>query len=379
MASAKTLAAYAVEADKKVHRAQSRFPELRPLEALFRYVGHYPQKLTPNTVGLWRQQMRVAVARVAGDDLRCFTARQVEDFIGVMDDAVAGLKGRPSEPRTSTKKWKSPSKSAVVKVFERLKQRALALNRMRMAATALYCVLMPRLGGRPVELVGARVDGSRLIFDNAKRAADQVPVRSIDISGWDLHYRVALAALIDFTSMEVSDVGYEAWHKAMAETLARACQSVSVPRIAPSSFRHTALSTWSAAGFSIDEIARLAGHFSKRSPSYYIRTASAWGPEDVIVKTIESEPAPPPLAETSDVATLFDDIAPMPLPAFKREENDDTQKLIAEQRQRVQQFEEALDRGVEAAKASRREAADFGHTSATVGSGLPARGRSPDR
>nr|WP_314260706.1 hypothetical protein [uncultured Devosia sp.] len=377
MASAKTLAAYALEADKKVHRAQTRFPELRPLEAMFRYVMDYPEKLTPNTVGLWRQQMRVAVAKVASDDHRSFTERQVRNFVSDMDDAVASLKGRPSKPMTATKKWKSPSKVAVVKVFDRLKQRALALNRGRMAATALYCVLMPRLGGRPVELVGARVAGGRLIVPNAKRADGQDPERSIDVSGWDLHYRVALAALIDFTGMEVPDVGYEAWHKIMAETLARACDAVSVPRIAPSSFRHTALSTWAAAGFSIDEIARLAGHFSGRSPSYYIRTASSWGPEDVVVKIIELEPAPPPRAEKSDVANRFDDVAPMPLPPLRPQENDDTKKLIEEQRQRFQQFEDELNRGTEAARASRREAANSGRPDPTVGSGLSPPGRKP--
>ena len=342
MASIETVAAYRAEALKKIRRAKARFPELYALDALFRYVSEYPGTLAPNTVRLWRQQMRVAVAEASRDDPREFSENAVHGFIHAMDEAVDALRGRPTRPRTSTKKRKDPPKSDVVAVFAHLKKRALELHRPRMAATAIYCVLMPRIGGRPVELVGASVRGGSLILPNAKRAVGQATERPIMVHQWDMHHRVALAALIDFVNAEVGDAGYEAWLSMLAEILARACQAAGVPRLAPSSFRHTALSTWAMAGFSIEEIALLAGHFSRRSPSYYIRTASAWSPEDATVTSL----GPAPTQEVEEVkagTSLGFDLEPMPQPNSPPPRADISQRLWNEHRQRMDEQEKSLD------------------------------------
>jgi len=345
MASVHTVAAYRAEALKKIRRAKARFPELYALDALFRYVSEYPGTLASNSVRLWRQQMRIAVIEASRDDPRGFSENAIHGFIHAMDEAVDALRGRPTPPRTSTKKRKDPPKSEVVAVFAHLKKRALELHRPRMAATAIYCVLMPRIGGRPVELVGASVRGGILVLPNAKRAAGQATERPIMVHQWDLHHRVALAALIDFVNVEVGDAGYEAWLSTFAEILARACQAAGVPRLAPSSFRHTALSTWSAAGLSAEEIALLAGHFCRRSASHYIRTASAWGPEDATVA-----PAAPvaPALEVVEVSSDTNlDLESMPQPASPPLRRDTSQKLWSEHRQRVDEQERSLDLVVE--------------------------------
>lgn len=354
MASAETLKRYRDEAVKKIERAQRKFPGLRPLEALFRYVVTYPEKLSSGTVGLWRQTLRIAIANLAEVDPRGFNERQIANFVQSMDEAVNALKGRPSAPRTATKKRKDPPKEEVVKVFGHLKARALKLSRVRMAATAMYCLLMPRLGARPVELVGAKVLGGHLVLPNAKRAIGQDAERALKVSEWHLQHRVALAVLLDIVEAEVSDGGYDAWLSILAETLARACEVVEVRRLAPSSFRHTALSTWSAAGYSVEEIARLAGHFSTRSPAHYIRTASAWGPEDAIVPSTSGPIESLASAETSDRSSgLYFDLSPMPQPPPKIAEQDTSKTLWDDHRRRLEEEARALD----AALASRSELA----------------------
>ncbi|MCF1742061.1 hypothetical protein [Paradevosia shaoguanensis] len=342
MASVETVAAYRTEALKKIRRAKARFPELYALDALFRYVSDYSGTLAPNSVRLWRQQMRIAVTEASRDDPREFSGDAIHGFIHAMDEAVDALKGRPNPPRTSTKKRKDPPKSEVVAVFAHLKKRALELHRPRMAATAIFCVLMSRIGGRPVELVGASVRGSTLILPNAKRAVSQATERPIMVDQWDLHHRVALAALIDLVNSEVGDAGYQAWLSTLAEILARACQAVGVPRLAPSSFRHTALSTWSAAGFSTEEIALLAGHFCRRSPSHYIRTASAWGPEDATVAPLGPAPTPE-VEEVRTDTSLGLDFEPMPQPNSPPPRADISQRLWNEHRQRMDEQEKSLD------------------------------------
>lgn len=184
---------------------------------------------------------------------------------------------------------------------------------------------------------------------NAKRAVDQASYRGLDVRHWHLQHRVALAALLDIVASEVEEGGYEAWLSILAETLARACEAVEVRRLAPSSFRHTALSTWAAAGYTTEEIARLAGHFSRRSPTHYIHTASAWGPEDAIVTP----------AAALDHAVSFDeridksvgqefDLSPMPQPVHIPSAPDASKALWEEYQRRVEDQTRALDEAVAA-------------------------------
>lgn len=353
MASAKTESAYRAEAIRKIERAQARYPHHRPLQALFEYVTRYPDNLTPNTTRLWKQQMKIAVIEVAKKDPSNFSDTQIDSFIETMNQAIERLRGVPEMPRTATKKRKDPSKSEVEKVFGHLKTRALELHRVRMATTAIYCVLMPRLGGRPVELVGATVADGILTFPNAKRASEQTAVRQIDVRQWTPHYRVALAALIDMVNLEVQEGGYEAWLSIIAETLARACQTVGVARLAPSCFRHTALSTWSAAGFSAIEIARLAGHFCERSASHYIKTASAWGPEDANVAAM-APAVPSPAVVKVDSSCTECDFEPMPQPTPARSSADRSQQLQQDYRSAVGEYEKTLYEAVKRTLTVRR-------------------------
>lgn len=338
------------------------YPDLRELEALFRYVKNYPTALTPNTIRLWRQQLRIAVVDVARGDTREFSQRQINEFMLSMDEALDALRGRPDPKRTSSKKKKDPTKPEVIAVFSHLKSRALEWNRARMAATALYCILMPKIGGRPVELVGAEVDQGVLVLRNAKRAPGQKAHRPISVAEWDLQYRVALAALVNFVDQEVDTQGYQAWLSSLAEILARACKSVEVPRLAPSSFRHTALSTWSAAGYSVEEIAALAGHFCRRSPSHYIRTASAWGPEDAVVQSGTLTELTAKTEAEAAVADIGDGAAdvrfePMPQPVAPPSVPDRSGKLWDEYRQRMEEERKSLVERVDRIKNERSSAA----------------------
>jgi hypothetical protein len=188
----------------------------------------------------------------------------------------------------------------VKEVFGHLKITAVRRHRIRSAACALYCLLVPRLGTRPVELTKAWVKGDILFVPSAKQPEDQPAVREIDISNFHPTHREALLALIYIVDRDVETGGYDAWLKRLAEILARACETVKrktgqdIPRLAPSAFRHTAVSTWHAAGYTPEEIAQLVGHRDLRSQDAYKRSSSAWPVTEGLAKPFGQVPHPGP-------------------------------------------------------------------------------------
>jgi integrase len=230
------------------------------------------------TANLYRQYYNAALEYLARRQ-KMESAKTIEHQTRI-EAALARVRGRPPTRNTSSKKVRDARDWMVKAAFGHLKLMALRHDRIRLAATALYCLLQPVLGTRPIELQDARIDGDALIVRNAKRTDGS----SRTLSLVDIHptHRMALLVLLEIIKVENADVGYQRWLKTLAENLARACKAAStkenpIPRLAPSSFRHTAISTWAASGFTVDEIAEMAGHLSLLSARrYYIHEGAAW-------------------------------------------------------------------------------------------------------
>lgn len=261
-------------------QGQARHPDCTPIEALCRHAEDRTEILKASTVRLYKR--RYASAAIAIGRRYDLPHEMIVASTRRIVAALDAITGQPPEPRTSSRKVKDPRDWMVKEVFGHLKIVAVRRHRIRSAACALYCLLVPKLGTRPVELNQAWLEGNTLFVPSAKQPNGQKAVRTIDISDFHPTHREALEALIYIAARDVEAGGYDAWLKRLAETLARACETVkkktgqNIPRLSPSSFRHTAISTWHAAGYTPEEIAELVGHRDLRSQNAYKRTSSAW-------------------------------------------------------------------------------------------------------
>ncbi|QYO77749.1 hypothetical protein [Devosia salina] len=167
--------------------------------------------------------------------------------------------------RTSALKVVDATDEEARTLFIELKRHALAHKRLFAILAALYVLVANHSGFRPIELVGARIEGSRLFLRSAKRRAGMPELRSHDLSPLHADVRVAVALLIDLTPDAMTASQFEDWHKAMAAQMRRACKRVGIRILSPYSFRHVAIATWAKAGLSPAEIAELAGHLSART------------------------------------------------------------------------------------------------------------------
>lgn len=297
-----------------IRYGQQMFPTAEAHEALCRHTETRTDVLRASTVRNYKHRHGAALQWLADQGLLTSTEVEVcRQRIGV---ALERLRGKPQEPRTASKKVKDAQPWMVKVVFGHLQLKSVRYKRVALAVTALYCLVKPKLGTRPVELHTAKVEGDTVVVRNAKRDGDSY--RRLDMSNWDPSHRMALAVLIELTREEIDTDGYDAWLSRIAENLARACKSASrsgahIPRLAPSSFRHTAISTWHAAGFTVEEIAEMAGHLLTSSASrHYIHKSAVWAirHEEMVRPAAVAEP---PMA---DEPLLLDDF---PVPAPKAE------------------------------------------------------------
>ena len=298
-----------------IRAARGTFHDLAGGEALCAHAEARTGTLKGSSVRNYRHRYFAGLEWVAQEDGLPAGARDA--FRRRIEAALERLRGKPEEPRTASKKIKDAPAWMVKAVFGHLQLAAVKYQRMGLAAAALYCLVKPNLGTRPVELHQAVIEGDILVVPNAKR--EDGSNRRLDLSGWDPTHRMALAVLIKLAQAEVDSDGHDAWLGRLAERLARACEAAGrtgdfIPRLAPSSFRHTAISTWHAAGFTVAEIAEMAGHLLTSSASrHYIHKSAAWAVrrEDMVQPAVAVDPA------MEDEPLVMDDF-PVPAPMAEK-------------------------------------------------------------
>lgn len=262
--SIETVADYFVEGRKRLRKAMAKFPQLAPWEALIK-LHEEGGKIRGKTARKYIQED----IRTLGLCLRF--AEQSDLFDSVAErlrSTIDRRRGRP-EKYGSGKKVKDVTEAEAIAAFKQLKSNALAKGYMTDAMVALFVLVAAHSGLRPIEVIGARLEGTVLWLKNAKVKPGLGMMRQMDVKGLPDDVLTAVRLMISLVPDFASRAQYKAWAKDLAEALARACKRAGIRRLSLYSFRHVALATWKKAGMSAPEIAALAGHLSQTSARNY--------------------------------------------------------------------------------------------------------------
>lgn len=329
-----TRASYYREGRVHLKRAVARFPGACPLQALVDDVElplpGADWTLRPATSRRYREDylilvtVLVRVARKAGEPL------EIDPIMKRIEAALRSRRGRPVKPRGSSLRIRNPTDAEAGAAFAHLKTIAQRDRSMSAAAAALYLLVEPRIGLRPIEYCGATIDGTILVIPNAKLSDGQDSSRRIDLSAYTDTVLAAIRALISLMPAPGNPNNFTLWRNAIASSLARASLTAGQRRLSLYSFRHIAVATWEKNGFSAAEIAHLAGHLSTRTArTHYARAGSGWHLE-ALPKPVTAPilPADQPPERSSDEArepdpsTMSDDdfgfdFTPIPVPSAR--------------------------------------------------------------
>lgn len=243
--------------------------------------------------------------------------------------------GSPSRTSASAKKVVDATEAEAAALFVELKRHALKSGNLNAVLAGLFTLVAGHSGFRPIELIGAELNGDILTLNNAKRAKNQEKSRGQDLGQLHADVRKGLDLLIGLIDHDMSRRVFRMWEKCLAEQMRRASKRIGIRVLAPYSFRHIAIATWSKAGLSPSEIARLCGHTSIRTAhTHYARAkvghdrkavAGAVASPDLVREAdIIPEAQPAPGAESAmdvsggrtgaeDLNLYFDDM-PVPRP-----------------------------------------------------------------
>lgn len=288
MASLATEAKYFKDGQRLRNRAETRYPLLPKLDALLTEAGE-DGVLMAATVRRYRPAYGSALDVLSldceSDQMQCALARSE---IRTLLDARRGV---PDTLRTAAAK-NIATKEEAEKTFVALRELAQTSKHPVPIAAALYVFVVPRIALRPIELLGARVVGKKLIVLNAKRRLRQSLERTISLKRFADSFIEALKWLIILAKAGVSlysdpERGFELWRNKLASCLARVSKDVCGDdrRLSLYSFRHIAIATWKAAGYSAATIARLVGHLLLSSAGrYYAPAKAGWVKELVLAE-----------------------------------------------------------------------------------------------
>jgi integrase len=259
-----TVAGYFHEGRKRLDKAMAARPDLPCWEALVELHrrggpirGKSARKYLHEDLRALKFCLRVAGRR-----------ELFEEMSLALRLAIDGRRGRPAKYGAG-KKAKDISEELAIAAFNELKRNALQNKYMTDVLVALFVLVASHSGLRPVELIGAKLFGTTLVLQNAKRRRGLSLTRSQDMSHLPEDVLIAVGLIIALLPTFSSRAHYKAWAKDLAEALARACKRAKIKRLSLYGFRDVALATWKKAGLSGPEIAALAGHVSERSAQHY--------------------------------------------------------------------------------------------------------------
>ena len=196
--------------------------------------------------------------------------------------------GRPAPPRGASRKYKDPTVAELGDVFAHLRAKFVETGDQLDLLLALYIIVMPRIGLRPVEMTWAAWDGNGLYTYTAKRAGR--PKRYIPHEHWPPVYKAALGLFIKLVPRHLDDAQFEKWRNRLASRLARASQwTRTKKRLSLYFARHIAIANWKQAGITPDLIAQLAGHAGLRSQHFYASGRAGYGARYVFLDQGEGE------------------------------------------------------------------------------------------
>lgn len=285
-ASMETRAQYFREGRRLLNRAMVDYPALDPVAAL---IAHQQEAgpLDPSSVLVYRAALRRILSVVLRAQGR---ADEFAALWPLLDAALTARKRRiaQSDKRTSAKKVVDATNAEAAALFSELKRHALKSGNLNAVLAGLFTLVAGHAGFRPIELIGAELDGAILALPNAKRGKSQAARRQQDLGSLHADVRIGLVLLIGLIDHDMSRRRFKMWEKCLAEQIRRACKRIGIRVLAPYSFRHIAIATWSKAGLSPSEIARLCGHVSIRTAHTHYARAKVGHERKAIARAVLS-------------------------------------------------------------------------------------------
>lgn len=217
----------------------------------------------------WRRatvaQYRASLQFGAGEALHAggVSARMAEQLTAVLANGprhkVGGVK------LTSSRKRKTLPDADIDALIASIRLGTHRLDRLLRAYIAFSIIFFPR----PSEWATARIEGSYLLFENAKNTNGRSHgrERSLSISGLDLPSQGLLAQFLrDMTAHATSEGSHAKLMTLLAARLARHSKQAGITRVAPYTLRHLGMAT-AKRFLQIEEVAAAAGHGSSRTAS----------------------------------------------------------------------------------------------------------------
>ncbi len=262
-----TVADYFRQGRVRFKSAIAAWPERDPAEALIKLHEKGDKLLAVTTRRYFEDDRRVLVAylrlRKRAGESETLVARLCQ-AIGrrAINEDNEGNPLPPIRPRTSANKVVDATEYEARTAFNQLKEQALLNRNIHTVMAALFVLVANHSGLRPIELIGAQLDGTMLTVHTAKTGSGIEHLRTQDLS--ELHSDVILAVelMIQLMPPFINRRAFARWRNRLREALRRACLRGNIRELSLYSFRHVAIATWTRAGLGPREIARLAGHFS---------------------------------------------------------------------------------------------------------------------
>jgi hypothetical protein len=250
-------------------------------------------KVLGSTIRRYRPSYKAALIQAGSLDIET-------DYAATLA-ALERRRGRPPEPQGASIKAEDATRDEAEKTFRRLKALVLATGSQSAMAAGLYVLVVPRIGIRPIELLDGEVVGTQLRIKNAKWRPGLAVYRTVSLKRFAPVFIEATKWLCVLAQQGCEngkhatwEERFNAWRNSVAECLARASEATCGRRLALYSFRHSAIATWKAAGFSAADIAEMAGHLSLKSAWKHYAPAKVGWREPVIVEPVRRDANIPP-------------------------------------------------------------------------------------
>ncbi len=237
------------------------------MEQVIAWFGLQHSCWAESTVRQYRAAIRYALERdmVEGRDRDLLIKR--------LQDGPIPKTGGPK--LTSARKRKSLKREEFLTLMQHLESSERADDQLIRGLLAYGVALFLR----PVEYLGARVDGDTLVVPNAKatngRANGRARERSLD--NMSPKAKASLVKFLQhFSEVAAAAESWKKFHDRLSARLARICETLNIRRVSFYTLRHVGMAT-AKTWMTPREVAAAAGHASIRTAtSHYAKRRSGW-------------------------------------------------------------------------------------------------------
>lgn len=128
----------------------------------------------------------------------------------------------------------------------------------------------------------------------------------MNLADLDSNVLTGLRLMLNLIDNGLTKREFASWEKVLAGQIRRACIRIGIRILAPYSFRHVAIASWSAAGLPPEEIARLCGHLSIRTAHAHYARAAKGHKRNAVARSVPAVPTETSTPGPGDAAAEMD-------------------------------------------------------------------------